>query len=147
MRVYTLKKRMAILFGVLFLFIPLGCLGLYLFIDSVCFYLSFPEVFVFSSFVIYGVTLILILTPLFFISVIPVFFGRMASHSIQRRVSNFIVFCFFFSIPLQIGFRFYFLNAFEERGYVKCQGIPSGWMPGMATKYAINGVLCTKKDP
>lgn len=142
----TLKRRIFIFFGVLFLFIPLGAGGVYLTVDAINEYLSFPDIIIFSSFTIYGITCFLILLPLVFISLPPVFLGRQASISIQKPVSKFIVLCFLTSIFFQIGFRFYFVNEFEKRGYMACQGIPSGWTPGMATKYAISEELCLKKS-
>ncbi|MEA9391758.1 hypothetical protein SJI19_14610 [Acerihabitans sp. TG2] len=142
----TLKIRITMFFGILFLFIPLGLGGLYLALDGIDVYLSFPDVFVFSSFIIYGFTFFLIIFPLVFISTYPIFLGRQVSCSVQKTISNFIVFCFFFSILFQMGFKFYFISEFEKRGYIACRGIPLGWMPGMATKYATNEALCLKKD-
>lgn len=141
----TLKRRVSIFFGLLFLVIPLSFGGVYLTLDAINYYLSFPDTIVFSSFIIYGVTCFLILTPLAFLSTPPIFLGYQASNSVQRTVSKFIVFCFLTSIIFQIGFRFYFINEFEKRGYIACRGIPSGWTPGMATKYALNEELCLKK--
>ncbi|MEY8711631.1 hypothetical protein [Mangrovibacter phragmitis] len=143
----TLKRRVAIFFGVLFLLLPLGCGGLYIALDSVVLYFSFPPAFVFSSFTIYGFTIFLMVIPLAFLSFFPVFFGRLASLSIQKNISLFIFVCFFFFIMLQIVFKLYFESELEHKGYIACRGIPSGWMPGMATKYVTNEVLCSKKDP
>lgn len=143
----TLKRRIAIFFGVLFFLIPLGGGGLYIALDSVATYFSFPPAFVFSSFTIYGFTIFLMVIPLVFISFFPVFLGRLVSLSTQKNISLFMFICFFFFILLQIGFKLYFVSELEHRGYIECRGIPSGWMPGMATKYVTNEVLCSKKDP
>ncbi|CNE00557.1 Uncharacterised protein [Yersinia mollaretii] len=142
----TLKRRVSMFFGVLFLVIPLSVGGVYLTLDAISEYLSFPDVIIFSSLIIYGITCFFILLPLTFLSIPPIFLGRQASDSVQRPVSKFIIVCFLTSIIFQIGFRFYFINEFEKRGYIACQGIPSGWMPGMATKYAISEELCSKKS-
>jgi len=142
----TLKRRIAIFCGFLFLFVPLGCGGVYLSIDSLMLYFSYPNSFVFSSLVIYGITLFLILLPLSFLSFYPVFLGRLASLSIQKKIEVFIFICFSFSIIFQCGFGIYFSNNLEKRGYIACRGIPSGWMPGMATKYVTNEALCSKND-
>jgi len=69
----TLKTRISMFFGILFLFIPLGLGGLYLALDRIDVYLSFPDVFVFSSFIIYGFTLFLIIFTLVFVSTYPIF--------------------------------------------------------------------------
>lgn len=104
----TLKRRISIFFGVLFLLIPLGCGGLYIALDSVAIYFSFPPSFVFSSFTVYGFTIFLMVIPLTFLSFFPVFLGRLASLPIQKNISLFIFVCFFFFIALQIGFKLYF---------------------------------------
>ena len=143
----TLKRRIAIFFGFLFLFLPLTCGGGYIAIDSIMLYFSFPESLVFSSFIIYGFALFFIFLPLFFLSFFPVFLGRLAPASIQKNISIFMFICLFFSVILQIGFKFYFVNELEHRGYIACRGVPSGWTPGMATKYVTNEALCSKKKP
>lgn len=48
-------------------------------------------------------------------------------------------------IVLGIVFSLTYTNSLSERGYIKCKGIPSGWMPGMATKYVTSEALCLKK--
>lgn len=141
----TLKRRIAIFCGFLFLFIPLIYGGAYITTDGLMLYFSFPDSFIFSSFVIYGVALSLILLPLSLLSFYPVFLGRLAHISIQKKVGMFIFICFSFFITLQIGFGIYFSSELERRGYIACRGIPSGWMPGMATRYALNETLCKKK--
>lgn len=143
----TLKRRVGIFLGFLFLLIPLGGGGLYVALDSLALYFSFPPSFTFSSLTLYGFTMFLIVISLSFLSFPPVFLGRLASLSIQKNISLFIYICIFFFIAVQIGFRFYFVSELEHRGYIACRGIPSGWMPGMATHYVTDEVLCSKKDP
>ena len=53
----TLKRRVSIFLGVLFLVIPLSFGGVYLTLDAINYYLSFPDAIVFSSFIIYGALL------------------------------------------------------------------------------------------
>jgi hypothetical protein len=141
----TLKRRVYLFLGVIFLFIPLALGGGYIALNSLKEYFSFPNVLNFSSFIIYGILCALILPPLIFISIPPIFLGRKSSDSVQKSVGKFIVYCFFISIIFQIGFSFYFVNELNNKGYIACKGIPSGWMPGMATKYALSENLCSKK--
>lgn len=143
----TLKRRISIFIGVLFLIIPLACGGLYISLDSMTIYFSFPESFTFSSLVIYGFSFFLIIIPLTFLSFYPIFLGRLADINIQKKASRCIYICFFVFFIVQVGFGFYFVNELEHRGYIACRGIPSGWMPAMATKYVTHEELCSKKDP
>ena len=58
-----------------------------------------------------------------------------------------IIFIYFvISLVIPILFSFFYLKKIEYKGYVQCNGIPSGWMPGMATKYAISEELCLQKS-
>lgn len=141
----TLKRRIGIFFGVIFLLIPLSIGGMYMSIDSLIEYFSYPNMIIFSSFIIYGFTLFLIVIPLVYMSVQPIFFGRQANSNVQRLMSRMITYCFICSVIVQIGFKFWFTNHLDNNGYISCKGIPSGWMPGMATKYALSEELCLKK--
>lgn len=69
----TLKSRIGIFLGMIFLLIPLSLGGMYLTVDSLRGYFSYPDIVVFSSFVIYGFTLFLILFPILYLSVHPIF--------------------------------------------------------------------------
>ncbi|RJT49876.1 hypothetical protein D6D38_22615, partial [Rahnella variigena] len=46
----------------------------------------------------------------------------------------------YLSISLSVGY----VSVLKNKGYISCPGIPSGWMPGTATKYAFSGDLCRK---
>ena len=41
-----------------------------------------------------------------------------------------------------ISFSIIFKNTLKNRGYVECHGNPSGWTPGMATKYTLDISNC-----
>jgi len=142
MSVLTLKERFFLLLGVVLLYIPLSFSSLYVTFDGLSSYFSFPAVFVFSSLIIYGFLGGLVFISLVFISIPPIFLGRKSSDSVQKIIGKFILYCFYASVVSQLVFRFYFINVLEQKNYIACQGIPSGWMPGMATKYALNKELC-----
>jgi len=40
------------------------------------------------------------------------------------------------------SFSMMYKKSLENRGYIECKGTPSGWTPGMATKYALNKSYC-----
>lgn len=143
----TLKRRIGIFFGVIFLIIPLSLGGLYLFVDSFFEYFSFPDSFVFTSAFIYGLTGFFILTLVVFLSIKPIFLGKQFSLNVQTKVSKFMFACLIFSVVFQVIFFILFTNKLNSLGYIACKGIPIGWTPGMGTKYVTNEVLCSKKHP
>lgn len=49
---------------------------------------------------------------------------------------------FAISLVIPIAFSFIYVSKIEAKGYIQCQGTPSGWMPGMATKYVTSEALC-----
>ncbi len=53
-----------------------------------------------------------------------------------------------FMMPIFRGFILSSLctNHFANLGSIACPGIPYGWMPGMAQKYAMNEQLCRKNS-
>lgn len=137
-----IKKRISMFFGILFLLTPLIFGGVYMSVDSLLIYFSFPDDFVFSSFIIYGITSALVLAPVVVLSLYPIFFGRMAPLSFQKKLSRFIIISFFVSVVSQFFFKMYFENELRSRGYIACQGTPLGWTPMMATKYVTDKKLC-----
>lgn len=53
-----------------------------------------------------------------------------------------------FATALVLGFLINSINVnyLEKKGYIQCKGIPSGWTPGTATKYAKDISHCSVKD-
>ncbi|MBS0849868.1 hypothetical protein [Citrobacter sp. JGM124] len=143
----TLKRRVGIFLGVVFLFIPLSLGGLYLFIDSFFNYFSFPDSFVFTSAFIYGLTGFFILFSMVFLSIKPIFLGKQFSLIVQYKVNKFMIACLIFSFVFQVIFFILFTDKLNSLGYIACKGTPIGWTPGMGTKYVTAEVLCSKKDP
>ncbi|HHZ8503647.1 TPA: DUF1240 domain-containing protein [Morganella morganii] len=142
MNTFKAKKRIGMFFVLLFLILPLIIGGIYISIDSIHIYFSFPDDFVFSSFTIYGLASAFIFAPIIFLSAYPICFGRMAPILIQKKASKVIVFSFFVSIASQLFFKLYFESELKNRGYIACQGTPLGWTPMMATKYVTDKKLC-----
>lgn len=48
------------------------------------------------------------------------------------------------TVPGMLIFSERYTTSLMDKGYTECQGFPSGWMPGMAKKYAIEPSLCTR---
>lgn len=110
-------------------------------------YFSYPDSFVFSVFSVFSVLFFMISIPILLLSFSPICIGVQSGIEFQRKMARFIFIGLSFIVMSSLVFNFYYLNLIENKGYIKCQGIPSGWMPGMASKYVTNEALCLKKDP
>ena len=45
-------------------------------------------------------------------------------------------------IATGIVFCFSYLTMLYSKDYIKCNGVPSGWMPGLAQEYVLDHALC-----
>ncbi|MCZ4060575.1 DUF1240 domain-containing protein [Pantoea sp. LMR881] len=80
----------------------------------------------------------------YFFSLWPIFLGRRVSVKIQKYVNNYMITVFIATVAFQIGFKVYFSNKLEDKGYVVCPGTPKAWMPGMATRYVKDPQRCSQ---
>jgi len=110
-------------------------------------YFSYPDFFVFSVFSVFSVLFFMISIPILTLSFSPIYIGFQSSIVFQKKVAKCIMFGLFFIVLLSLVFNCYYMSTISNKGYIKCNGIPSGWMPGMATKYATSELLCSKKAP
>lgn len=108
-------------------------------------YLSYPDVFVFSIFSVFSVLFFIISIPVIALSISPIFTGEQASIYFQIKMASVIKFGVLAIVLLSIAFNVIYTNKIRDDGYVKCHGVPSGWMPGMATKYSMAEHLCNQK--
>lgn len=138
----TAKKRVGIVIGVVFLYIPLAIGGLWMATHLLKKYLAFSEAIVFSSLFVYGVTCFLVLLPLIVLSAYPVFMGIPIPIKKQKILGKYIAACLVLTVVSQISTKLYFEQIFAKQGYLMCSGTPHTWMPGMATRYVKDFRLC-----
>lgn len=72
------------------------------------------------------------------------FKGRKASIMLQTICSKVLYLLLIIGLVVNFGFNYY-TGKLVEQGYIKCRGIPTGSMPGMATEYAKSESLCYLK--
>ncbi|MFP2426011.1 DUF1240 domain-containing protein [Enterobacter ludwigii] len=107
-------------------------------------YFSFGQGVVFSWLSIFFVALPLVMVfPLFYFLLFFIKDERYATQYMERFV---VYLKFLFVLIGVVSFAFIIIYKYElsERSYTSCNGIPSGWMPGMAKKYAIEPSLCNQ---
>ncbi|MEA9391756.1 hypothetical protein SJI19_14600 [Acerihabitans sp. TG2] len=130
-----------------FLFLMIGMVAFYISLQSLIDYFKFYDVIIYSWM---DCCVLLSSFVFFLISIYPayvIFYGVPIPIGKAKSVYKLILVFFVASLVIPIAFSFIYVNKIESKGYIQCRGIPSGWMPGMATKYATNEALCLKKDP
>jgi hypothetical protein len=132
---FPFKRRVGMFLGMIFLYAPLIVGGAWLSLITLKEYFSFPSELSFSSFFVYGFSAVFILSPVAFFSLWPIFLRRRVSIEIQRYLIKYMIVMFIATIIFQIGFKIYYLNELDVKGYVACPGTPTAWIPGMATRY------------
>lgn len=70
--------------------------------------------------------------------------GRRLSKVTMVRLWLIIKIIIVFSICAVLIFSSIYKKELLSRTYIACSGIPSGWMPGLATKYVKEKSLCEK---
>ncbi|WP_210454127.1 DUF1240 domain-containing protein [Pantoea ananatis] len=144
MQEFPLKRRFGLLLGIILIYIPLIVGGIWLSAYMLSKYLSLPTELTYSSFIVYGFSAALILTPVACISLWPIFYGRRVSAKIQKYLSKYVVAAFIVTLVSQIGFKMYYTSLLEENGYIACPGTPSAWTSGMVTKYVKDPRRCSQ---
>lgn len=139
---FSLRRRVTMFFGMIFLFLPLIFGGGWLSYSTLMKYLSFPSEMTFSSFFIYGFSAVFILSPVAFFSLWPIFLKRNVSVEVQSKLAKYMVCVFVISVGLQLGVKVLFTNKLEAKGYVACPRTPDNWSPGMSTKYVLSPKKC-----
>lgn len=143
MSAFSLKQRIGFFFWLIFFsFFMIGII--YLGIESVCEYLSFPSVLTYSTGAVALIFLPVSIVPILLLSVSPIFKGKKSADTFAVKMSKTAMYGIVMVICVSFTFKFIYLNKLKDKGYVQCKGIPTGWMPGMATKYVTDESLCHK---
>lgn len=141
MIIETLRILLSIVI-LLSLSVTAGYFGIY----EILGYLKFDDKITFS-----WVTSLLLAIPIIFFFPLAWFFilfikGYDIATNIINRAIPFFKFMCIGVLIFSFLFSYGYVSILNGKGYIQCKGIPSGWMPGMATKYAINEDLCSKKS-
>lgn len=127
------------------LFFIIGLGACYFSIQKLIKYFKFHDLIIYSWMDCFA---LLFSFVIFLFSIYPsyvAFYGVPIPTDKSRGIYKIALVFFAISLVSPIVFSFIYISKIESKGYIQCQGIPSGWMPGMATKYALNKELCLKK--
>ena len=142
MPMFFKKRVIGLLAGLIFLALG-GVIG-YLGVVNVHNLLSYPDVLLFSR-----LSVLAAMSPLVFFPMLPlsgylVCTGKQAPHSVQKKHGFIIVISAIVILFSMITFSNWYTSNLEKEGYVRCSGVPIGYMPFMAVKFALDESLCKK---
>ena len=143
MTINILKEKLKLTCGAIFIFfypqlLFFGCYATY-------------ELFLWNDIIVYswGYMLIIFLPFTLYVMSFEILFfaisGRRLSKVTMVRLWLIIKIIIAFSICEVLIFSSFYKKELLSRNYIACSGIPSGWMPGLATKYVKEKSLCEKK--
>lgn len=109
-------------------------------------YLEFHDEVVFS-----WMSLSLICIPIIFVFPLYWFFLSLRyeqKHAIKKmnKLIPFLKCACVFVFALSCSISFGYLSVLKNKGYILCSGVPSGWMPGTASKYVLDKNLCFNSE-
>lgn len=141
---YNIKHRLFAFLGFLF-FISLSFFISFLAFETIIEYFTNAPVIVYSMWAFFSVLIPLVTVP-FLLMIVPVFFyGRQVSVEFGKKLMLFSLWSLVVIFISTFACSFAYKKHLDVQGYIQCRGIPSGWMPGMATKYVLNESLCHKR--
>ncbi|QGU11117.1 hypothetical protein GNG26_12470 [Leclercia sp. J807] len=140
---YSFKQRVIAFFGVvIFLVVSVGIS--YLGIFKLREYLSYPDVINFSFWVVFAAAFCFFFSPLLAMIFPVIATGKQITVTSGKKLLKTTFIILGLTILGMFIFSERYTKSLMHKGYTECQGIPSGWMPGMAKKYAIEPSLCTQ---
>lgn len=140
----TLQTRVSMFLGCVLIFLPFSIGGPWLAISEICEYLNYPESIVFSSLSIFSICTPIALGPMVYLSFYSVLMGRKAPIQHQKNSILLMTFGVVLGVVFTIVFHVYYINSLNSVGYEKCNGIPSGYVPGMGVQYVKDSIYCGK---
>ncbi|MGP2500749.1 hypothetical protein ACTUSN_05085 [Pantoea ananatis] len=140
---YPFKQRVIAFCGVIFflvVFIGVSYLGIFKLRE----YLSYPDVVNFSFWLTFAAAFFSFFSPLLAMIFPVIFTGEQITVTSGKKLLKTTFIILGLTVLGMFIFSERYTTSLMHKGYTECQGIPSGWMPGMAKKYAIEPSLFTQ---
>lgn len=140
---YPFKQRVIAFCGVIFflvVFIGVSYLGIFKLRE----YLSYPDVVNFSFWLTFAAAFFSFFSPLLAMIFPVIFTGEQITVTSGKKLLKTTFIILRLTVLGMFIFSERYTTSLMHKGYTECQGIPSGWMPGMAKKYAIEPSLFTQ---
>ena len=140
----SLETRLCMLAGCVLIFLPFSIGGPWLAIEEVGEYLNYPDTVVFSSFSVFALCAPIALGPMIYLSIYSALVGEKAPLQYQRKAVFIMAIGLVLGIVIAVAFHIYYVESLSSLGYKTCNGIPSGYMPGMGKEYVTDISLCDR---
>ncbi|NMP26624.1 hypothetical protein GW590_07085 [Rahnella sp. SAP-1] len=139
----TIKDRAVLLFlNVLMFFLMLAFV--YVGVDSIKTYLSYPNRIEYSSIQVGFVFSFVVIAPLFLLGLPVIFKGEKMNERLTQFFCKVMLFGLLLVISSGLMFRVYYINEIESRGYIECPAKLIGAFSGLTTQYATSEVYCKR---
>ena len=131
----------------IFILIFLSGISLFFGVIEVVGYLNYYKVIVFSWMtpLLVFIPVVIFFPLVWFVTLL--FKGYDSAVGVIAPIFNLFKFVCVIVVVISISLSYWYVTTLNDKGYIRCNGVPVGWMPGMATKYVTNEALCLKKDP
>lgn len=133
---FPLKERIILLFLnmlIAFLMIVFTFVG----VTSVIKYLSFPDVFEYSTGCVILSFSAIVLGPVFISGFPVIFLGRRFDPKIAAIFNKIIIGGFILAVFSGVLFRAYYISEIKRQGYVECHNENTGAFSALSTRYAL----------
>ena len=137
-----IKTRILVILGGGVIYVPTVVGGTWLSYDTLMYYMSYPDSFIFSFTTAFFMSMPFTLGPILYLAGYSGLKGRKAPLSHQKKAIWFMLLGCVFGVLFMLAFDYYFLSALDFNGYDKCQGVPTGYIPGMGKQYVTDLALC-----
>ncbi|MHC3771718.1 hypothetical protein ACYDMD_05665 [Pantoea agglomerans] len=133
---FPLKERIILLFlNVLIAFLII--VFTYVGVTSIIKYLSFPNVFEYSTGCVILSFSAIILGPVFISGFPVIFLGRRFEHKVVAILNKIIIWGFVVAVFSGVLFRIYYISEIKSLEYVECHNKNAGAFSALSTKYAL----------
>lgn len=133
---FPLKERIILLFlNVLIAFLII--VFTYVGVTSIIKYLSFPNVFEYSTGCVILSFSAIILGPVFISGFPVIFLGRRFEHKVVAILNKIIIWGFVVAVFSGVLFRIYYISEIKSLEYVECHNKNVGAFSALSTKYAL----------
>ncbi|MCT6588952.1 hypothetical protein N3553_03545 [Pantoea dispersa] len=133
---FPLKERI-ILFFLNMLIAFLMIVFTYVGVTSVIKYLSFPDVFEYSTGCVILSFSAIVLGPVFISGFPVVFLGRRFEHKVAAILNKMVIWGFVVAVFSGVLFRIYYISEIKSLKYVECHNKNSGAFSALSTRYAL----------
>lgn len=139
----TIKDR-ALLSILNFLMFFLMLAFVYVGVDSIKTYLSYPNRIEYSSIQVGFVFSFVIIGPFFLLGLLVILKGEQKNERLTHLFCKIMIFGLFLVISSGLMFRVYYINQIESRGYIECPEKIIGAFSGLTKQYALSEIYCKR---